>query len=77
MSPWMSTEDIAEYLRYTGTARLRSVYRFIKRKGLVPVRDGRRVLVARADVERALTHGRQRNHVPLTRGTNSLGEARS
>jgi 2-C-methyl-D-erythritol 4-phosphate cytidylyltransferase len=55
-SPWLNTEDAAEYLRYTGTPknRRRSVYKFIERHGIIVRHDGRRVLISRADIERVL-----------------------
>jgi hypothetical protein len=59
MSPWLNTADAADYLRYTGKHPLRSVYKFIKRHGLIVRHDGDRVLIARADVERALEGRRQ------------------
>jgi hypothetical protein len=61
----MNTADAAEYLRYTGKHPLLSVYKFIKRHGIVPRHDGRRVLIARADIERALNAGVSRGNVRL------------
>lgn len=58
-SPWLNTEDAAAYLCYTGKQPLRSVYRFIERHGIVVRRDGKRLLIARADVDRAVESGRQ------------------
>lgn len=55
----MNTEDAALHLRYTGKHPLRSVYRFIERHGIVVRHDGKRLLLARADVERAIEGGRQ------------------
>ena len=46
--PWLNTHDAAVYVRYTGKAPLRSVYRFMARHGIVPRRDGKRILTARA-----------------------------
>jgi hypothetical protein len=55
VSVWMTTEETAIYLRYRGHGRLRSVYRFIKDKGIAVRRRGRRsILIARADVDKAL-----------------------
>lgn len=59
MSPWLNTADAAEHLRYTGKHPLRSVYKFIKRHGIVVRHDGDRLLLARADVERALEGRRE------------------
>lgn len=73
MSPWLNTADAAEYLRYTGKRPRRSVYKFIKRHGIVVRHDGDRVLLARADVDRALENQR-RSHVRdlPTRNTSSV-----
>ncbi len=61
MSPWLNTADAADHLRYTGKHPIRSVYKFIKRHGIVPRYDGKRVLIARADVDRALASVRRRH----------------
>jgi hypothetical protein len=53
-SPYFNTREACEHLRYLGKHRLRSLYRFIKREGIRTARDGRRVLLVRADVERAI-----------------------
>lgn len=57
VSPWLTTEQVADYLQYTGVARLRSVYRFLKTNG-IPVRrrgaGARTILVARRDLDRAI-----------------------
>lgn len=66
----MNTADVAEHLRYTGKHPLLSVYKFIKRHGIVPRHDGRRVLLARADVDRALTNQR-RSHAQQSRASDS------
>lgn len=60
-SPWLNTTQAAAYLCYTGKHPLLSVYKFIERHGIVVRRDGRRLLLARADVDRALngTHARE------------------
>lgn len=50
----MNTQDVADYLRYTGKHPLLSVYKFIRRHGIVPRRDGNRLLIARADIDRAI-----------------------
>ncbi len=70
MSPWLNTADAAEYLRFTGKHPLLSVYKFIKRHGIVPRHDGKRVLIARADVDRALVSARRR-HTPTITGPDS------
>lgn len=69
-SPWLNTAEAADYLRYTGKHPLLSVYKFIKRHALVPRHDGRRVLLARADVDRALENQR-RSHVRQSAATKS------
>lgn len=54
--PWFDTETAAAYLQYRGPARLRSVYRFIKTHGIaVRRRSVRSILIAKADIDRALT----------------------
>lgn len=54
-SPWLTTHEAAVYLRYTGKHALRSLYRFIKAKG-IPKRykSPRAILIAKADLDRAL-----------------------
>jgi hypothetical protein len=52
--PWLDTLAAADYLSYTGKAPRRSVYKFIQRHGIVVRHDGDRLLLARADVDRAL-----------------------
>lgn len=54
-SPWLTTREACEYLRYVGKHRLRSLYRFLERNG-VPTsrRSPRCVLVARVDLDRAI-----------------------
>lgn len=55
ISPWMTTTEAADYLRYGGKSRLLSVYRFLKRHGIPVRRRGTRsILIARADLDRAL-----------------------
>lgn len=63
-SPWLDTLDAADYLRFKGSEknRRRSVYRFIERHGLVVRHDGRRVLIARADVDQVLSLRHQLHH---------------
>ena len=58
--PWLNTDDAATYLRYTGKHPLRSVYKFIARHNIVTRHDGRRLLLTKADVDRALDLGRRR-----------------
>lgn len=54
ISPYLKTSEACEYLRYTGKHRLRSLYRFIQTQGIRTARRGRRVLVLKADVDRAI-----------------------
>lgn len=56
--PWLNTIDAAAHLRFTGKHPIRSVYKFMKRHGIVGIHDGRRLLIAKADVERALNRAR-------------------
>ena len=53
-SPYLLTVEACDYLRYVGKHRLRSLYRFIEREGIRTARRGRRVLVLKADVDRAI-----------------------
>lgn len=63
MNPWLNTTDAAQHLRYTGKQPLRSVYRFMARHHIVPRQDGKRLLIARADLDRALVNlQRRRSH---------------
>lgn len=50
-SPWLTTQEACDYLRYTGKHRLRSLYKFLARNG-VPTsrRSARSNLIARADI---------------------------
>ena len=53
-SPYFSTREACDYLRYTGTHRLRSLYRYLQRTGVRTARAGRKVLVLRADLVRSI-----------------------
>jgi len=71
VSPWLNTTDAAKHLRYTGKHPRRSVYKFIKRHGITVRHDGSRLLLSRADVERALAP--RRSHIqtiPVTSTSN-------
>lgn len=50
-SPWLTTEEAREYLRRPTAEAVR---KFIRRHGIATARVGRRVLVARADLDRAI-----------------------
>lgn len=52
--PWLTSIEACEYLRYTGKARLISLYRFLKTNGVATARRGGRLLVARRDLEKAI-----------------------
>ena len=58
-SPWLTTEEACEYLRYQGKCRLRSLYAFLKKKGVPTARRGHTLLIARADLDRAIGARRQ------------------
>jgi excisionase family DNA binding protein len=58
-SPWLTTAEACEYLRFTGRCRLRSLYRFLATKGIPTARRGHAILVARRDLDAAVT-GRRR-----------------
>ena len=34
LGPWLTSEEACEYLRFTGTARLQSLYRFLRNHGV-------------------------------------------
>lgn len=54
-SPYLTTAEACVRLRYTGTHRLKSLYRFIKAKGLnVTHRSARCLLIKRADLDAAI-----------------------
>lgn len=54
-STWLTSHEACDYLRYTGKHRLRSLYQFIADKGIATARRGtRRLLIARADLEKAI-----------------------
>lgn len=59
--PWLRTDEAAAYVGYRGKHTLRSFYRFLQRTGVPTVRRFRVILVARADLDRALGA-----HRPLT-----------
>src|SRR6185436_9944284 len=53
-SPWLTSREACAYLRYTGKAQLISLYRFLKTNGVASARRGGRLLIARADLDRAI-----------------------
>jgi hypothetical protein len=53
-SPWLSTEDLAVYLRRPSAEAAR---KWASRHGLVPARAGRTLLYARIDVDAMITGG--------------------
>jgi hypothetical protein len=58
-SPYLTTVETCDYLRYQGKHRLRSLYRFLAQRGIRTARRGRRVLVLKADVDRAIGASRE------------------
>jgi hypothetical protein len=58
-SPWLTSREACEHLRFTGKHCLRSLYRFLEEKGVPTVRRGGVILVTRADLDKALV-GRRR-----------------
>lgn len=68
-SPWLTTQEACAYLRFDGPARLRSLYRFLTTHGIPRIyRSPKRLLIARADLDQALTHptaARRRNRMKL------------
>lgn len=62
--PWLTTREAADYLRYRGKHALRSLYRFLKANG-IPIRhrSPRCLLIAKADLDRALAPEKRVVHV--------------
>lgn len=55
VSPWLTTHEACDYLRYRGKHRLRSLYKFIERTGVnVSRRSGRSLLLKRSDLDAAI-----------------------
>lgn len=63
--PWLRTDEAAAYVGYRGKHALRSFYRFLQKTGIPTVRRFRVILVARADLDRAL--GAQRPRLKAVR----------
>lgn len=59
-SPWFTSHEACEYLRYTSKSRLISLYRFMRKKGIKSARRDGRLLIARRDLERAIAARRTR-----------------
>lgn len=53
-SPWLTSAEACDYLRYTGKHRLIALYRYLKRKGIATARRERRLLIAKADLQRSM-----------------------
>lgn len=53
--PWFRTDEASAYLCYRGKNALRSLYRFLKKKGVPTARRFRTVLIAKADLDRAIS----------------------
>jgi hypothetical protein len=66
-SPYLTTAEACDYLRFTGADRLNSLYRFLEAHGVPKrYRSARRLLVSRADLDAALagrTAARRRNAI--------------
>lgn len=60
VGPLFRTDEAASYLQYRGPNALRSLYRFLKKKGVPTARRFRTVLIKKADLDRAIgvTHRR-------------------
>lgn len=59
--PWFRTDEAAAYLQYRGKHALRSLYRFIARTGIPTSRRSPRcVLIAKADLDRAIGAGHRK-----------------
>ena len=53
-SPWLTSYEACEYLRFTGKHKLRSLYKFIERTGVNVSRRGRSLLLKRSDLDEAV-----------------------
>lgn len=54
-SPWLTSVEACAYLRFTGSDRLNSLYRFVAAHGIRKrYRSPRRLLFSRADLDAAL-----------------------
>lgn len=53
-SPWLTSYEACEYLRFTGKHKLRSLYKFIERTGVNVSRRGRSLLLKRSDLDDAV-----------------------
>lgn len=66
-SPWLTSAEACDYLRFTGSDRLNSLYRFLNAHGVRRRwRSARRLLVSRLDLDAALagqTAARRRNAI--------------
>jgi len=52
--PFFRTDEAAAYLQYRGKHALRSLYRFLEKKGVPTARRFRTVLIKKADLDRAI-----------------------
>lgn len=55
--PWFRTDEAAAYLNYRGKHALRSLYRFLEKKGIPTARRFRTVLIAKRDLDVAIGAG--------------------
>jgi len=55
VSPFLTSDEACDYLRYKGRNRLRSLYKFIERTGIKTQRRGlRSLLLKRTDIDAAI-----------------------
>ena len=52
--PIFRTDEAAAYLQYRGKHALRSLYRFLQKKGVPTMRRFRTVLIRKVDLDRAI-----------------------
>lgn len=52
--PLFKSDEAAEYLGYRGPHALRSLYRFIAKRGITPGRRFRTLLIKKTDLDRAI-----------------------
>jgi hypothetical protein len=59
--PLFRTDEAAAYLKYRGPNALRSLYRFIKAKGVPTARRFRTLLIKKTDLDRAISLTQRRS----------------
>lgn len=52
--PFFRTDEAAAYLKYRGKHQLRSLYRYLEKKGIPTRRRFRTLLIKKADLDRSI-----------------------